>query len=384
MDKNPKASAVDVFKTEFGCGPAHLVSAPGRVNLIGEHTDYNGGYVLPVAIDFATYIAAEPRDDKTIEAIAVDQDKARVRFDLNNPIEYDNAKPWSNYLRGVITEMQKAGYALNGANLVISGNIPQGAGLSSSAAFEIASLLALSKLFGETISGEQAALMGQAAENKFVGCNCGIMDQLVSALGRASKAMLLDCHTLERQYFSIPEDLSILIVNSNVQRGLVDSEYNIRRTQCEAAAKYFGFESLRDLSIDELIASKNNMEPILYKRAHHILSENHRTLSMANALREGDKESINQLMMASHISMRDDFEITVPPIDFLVELIQGQIQGRGGARMTGGGFGGCVVALINNNDIERVTDAILRQYNKETGLDPSLYVCKASEGAFNE
>ncbi len=380
--QEPKILAANAHQQHFNQPADKVFTAPGRVNLIGEHTDYNDGFVLPVAIDFYTAIAASAREDRIIEALALDEGNSVARFSLDEKMERDNQNTWSNYLRGVIAEMQAAGYLLTGANLVISGNVPLGAGLSSSAALENVTAAALTGLSGEKIEGRQSALFGQAAENNFCGCNCGIMDQLVSALGEEGKAMLLDCRSLKTRMVQMPDNFSVLIVNSNVKRGLVDSEYNVRREQCEQVAAHFAVKALRDISLEQLRAEQRTIDPLAYKRAYHVLTENERTLAAAEALSKGDLKRMAELMAASHISMRDDFEITVPAIDTLVAIIDSVLKGEGGARMTGGGFGGCVVALLPSGLMPVVISAVEQQYPEKTGLKPDIYTCKASAGAF--
>ncbi|SMF24774.1 galactokinase [Alteromonadaceae bacterium Bs31] len=381
--QDPKRLAANGHEQYFAKTADKIFTAPGRVNLIGEHTDYNDGFVLPVAINFYTAIAASKRDDRRIEAIALDEAAGKVSFCLDEKMQLDNEQPWSNYLRGVIAEMQSAGLLLTGANMVISGNVPLGAGLSSSAALENVSAAALTGLSGEALGGRQAALFGQAAENNFVGCNCGIMDQLVSALGESGKAMLLDCRSLETRMVAMPADCSLIIVNSNVKRGLVGSEYNLRRQQCEQVAAHFKVKALRDLSLQQLRAEQAQIDPVAYRRALHVISENQRTLAATEALSRGDLTLMGELMAASHSSMKDDFEITVPAIDTLVSIIAEVLKGRGGVRMTGGGFGGCVVALVATELEQQVLHAVEQKYYQQSGLKADIYVCQASAGAFS-
>lgn len=370
------------FQAVYGERPQGLFAAPGRVNIIGEHTDYNDGFVLPASIQFQTCIAASLREDDVIEARALDIADSCINIDLKGNIERNSRFPWSDYLAGVVIELRKRGYPLKGVNLVISGNIPQGAGLSSSASLEVAIVSALKHLHEFEISGETAALIGQAAENNFVGCNCGIMDQLVAALGKKDHAMLLDCRSLEKEYVCIPEDLDLIIINSNVKRGLVDSEYNIRRQQCESAAKQLGVRALRDIGFDLLEKKQKNMDELVYHRARHVVTENARTQLAAQALAKADMSHLSELMDASHRSMRDDFEITVAPIDRLVEIVKSVIGDRGGVRMTGGGFGGCVLALVPKALSSEVVVAVDERYKSITGLKESIYICTTSNGGF--
>ncbi|MFO1388886.1 galactokinase [Cellvibrio sp.] len=372
----------ELFSAAFGQSPELVVQAPGRVNLIGEHTDYNGGFVLPAAISYATWIAASARADNELHVIAQDFDAQSVVIKLDQPMQHDQAATWSNYVRGVVQELQKKGYTLKGGNLLISGNVPAGAGLSSSASLEVAVVRALTELSGESIDPTQAALVGQAAENNFVGCNCGIMDQLISARGEESSALLIDCQDLSTRSVSIPRDWEILIVHSGVKRGLVESEYNQRRAQCETAAAFFGQKSLRGVSIEQLVAAEGKLDDLSFRRARHVLTENARTLLAAEALSSGDMETLARVMAESHESMRDDFNITTPAIDRLVEILQTAGAGSAGARMTGGGFGGCVVSIAPKSLIPKLMKAVDDFYEAETGCTPRLIPAKASKGAF--
>ncbi|MDO3384748.1 galactokinase [Gilvimarinus sp. SDUM040013] len=371
----------ELFKKTFGRShEAHSV-APGRVNLIGEHTDYNDGFVFPAAIDFATQVLAAPRSDRIINMVAVDVESQRNRFSLDD-IQFDNAMMWSNYARGVFNVLQEAGFTLSGMDLLITGNVPQGAGLSSSASFEVALLKVASDLCGLSLTGTQAAQLGQRAENEFVGCACGIMDQLICALGQQGRAMLLDCRSLVPQYTPISPEYQIVIINSNVKRGLVESEYNDRRAQCEGAARALGVNALRDATLVQLKHWKHKLTEMEYRRAKHVISENDRTLEFAEALTRGDYGQVSALMRASHQSMKNDFEITVPAIDYLVDLVHGILGDTGGVRMTGGGFGGCIVALCPTDKVDAVKRAVARHYQAETGLVADIYVCTAEDGAF--
>jgi galactokinase len=375
-----KQKTASFFKQHFGQDPAHCFRAPGRVNLIGEHTDYNDGFVLPCAIDYDTVVAAGPRSDSRIEVLAVDQGAQVSGFDLNAAIPHDEAAPWSNYVRGVAWALLQRGFGLRGANLVVAGNVPQGAGLSSSASLEVVVGLALARLSELDLDGKTIALASQQAENDFVGMRCGIMDQFISALAEADHALLIDCRSLAYRAVPIPTGAAIIIANSHVKRGLVDSEYNTRRRECETAAAHFGVPALRDVPPDLLALHADELDPTVAKRARHIITENARTEEAAAALARGDLEAVGRLMAESHLSMRDDFEITVPPIDALVEIIGRVIGPAGGVRMTGGGFGGCVVALAPHEFVPDVQAAIARHYPSATGLAATVYVCRASAG----
>lgn len=374
------ADIATIFAETFGGAPKWTARAPGRVNLIGEHTDYNDGYVLPCAIDFETRVVAGPANDQQITVIAADFDNARDTFSCDQAITHSE-QGWANYVRGVFLEFQKLGHQLPSLNLVISGNVPQGAGLSSSAALEVATATLLNELCAAALSKNEIALLCQRAENDFVGCQCGIMDQLISAIGVENRAALIDCRSLESELVEIPRDYSLLIVNSNVKRGLVDSEYNTRREQCEEASRALGINALRDATLEDLEKLEQSVSEEVFKRARHVITENERTVAMAKALAGNQHDQIKALMSQSHASMRDDFEITTHQIDFLVELIGEQLGEKGGVRMTGGGFGGCVVALCPTELIDKVSAVVERDYLERTGLTPDIFVCTAREGA---
>lgn len=371
----------NVFSTVLGYPATHIIQAPGRVNLIGEHTDYNDGFVLPCAINYQAVVAAAKRDDHIVRVISVDYGNQENQFSLNEKIEFQTDCMWANYIRGVVSCLLARGLLFQGADIVVSGNVPQGAGLSSSAALEVVIGQTFKALYDLEISQVEIALNGQQAENEFVGCNCGIMDQLISACGKQHHALLLDCRSLETQAVSMPTDMAIMIINSNKKRGLVDSEYNTRRLQCEEAAHLFGVTALRDVTIEQFNARIGELDPVVAMRARHVITENARTLKAAEALRQGDMHIMGELMRQSHQSMRDDFEITVPEVDLLVEIVKGVIGEQGGVRMTGGGFGGCIVALVPPALIAQIQIAIERQYQEATGLKESIYICQAQTGA---
>ncbi|ARC91451.1 galactokinase [Vibrio coralliilyticus] len=372
-----KASFTQVLNYQ----PSHIIQAPGRVNLIGEHTDYNDGFVLPCAINYQTVVAAAKRDDSRVRVIAVDYDDQVDEFDLTEEITFQQDKMWANYIRGVVKFLLQRGYDIQGADLAVSGNVPQGAGLSSSAALEVVIGQTFKVLYNLEMTQAEVALNGQQAENEFVGCNCGIMDQMISAEAMENHAMLLDCRSLETQPVSMPEDVAVMIINSNKQRGLVGSEYNTRREQCETAAQRFGVKALRDVTIEQFNAQSDMLDGVVAKRARHVITENDRTLEAADALRANDLKRMGELMAQSHASMRDDFEITVFEVDTLVEIVKSVIGEQGGVRMTGGGFGGCIVALVAPTLVDKVTEAVENQYHAATGLKESIYVCQAKSGA---
>lgn len=376
------ARVSELFESYFGAAPIAVVKAPGRVNLIGEHTDYNGGFVLPAAINYHTYIAFSPRDDRSLRLVAYNFDDEVVTVELDAKQMHDSHASWANYARGVVQELRAQGFTLAGGDLYIAGDLHSGAGLSSSASLEMALIRALTSLSGEQVEPTQAALIGQAAENNFVGCNCGIMDQLISARGQEHAALLIDCQDLTTRTVTIPANWEILIVHSGVKRGLVDSEYNQRRQQCEQAAAYFGQASLRGVELEQLLAAEGQLDELIFRRARHVLSENQRTLAAAEALAEGNLTGLVKVMAESHASMRDDFNITVPAIDTLVNILADAGAGKAGARMTGGGFGGCVVAVAPAEVIQQLVTAVELRYQAQTGCEPTLIRARASAGAF--
>ncbi|MDP5030663.1 MAG: galactokinase [Paraglaciecola sp.] len=370
-----------VFTDCFGYAPSRHFQAPGRVNLIGEHTDYNDGFVLPCAIDYQTLVAVTPRTDNTVRVVALDYENQQDEFSLDSEITSHSSQMWSNYVRGVVKHLQLRGLVIGGADLAITGNVPQGAGLSSSASLEVVIGETFRQLYQLAMSNADVALNGQEAENQFVGCNCGIMDQMVSACGAEHHALLLDCRSLDTQLISMPESLSVMIINSNVKRGLVDSEYNTRREQCEEAAQILGIKALRDISLHDLQQQKGKLPAAVYQRAHHVVSDSERTLLAAEALRNNDLKVLSGLMAESHASMRDDFEITVAPIDYIVEILSDYLGDKGGVRMTGGGFGGCIVALMPHELVDGAKQLVAEKYQAKTGIKEDIYICKASNGA---
>lgn len=370
------------FVRAFDAPPALMVQAPGRVNLIGEHTDYNDGFVLPCAIGFQTRVAIRPRADRRFQVVAADDGESLDEFDIDAPLARRARPAWANYVRGVVEVLRARGCPLRGAQMAIAGDVPQGAGLSSSAALEVAVALALREAFAlPDLDATDLALVAQEAENRFVGCQCGIMDQLASARGESGHALRIDCRSLELRPVPLPDELVVLIVHSRVRRGLVDSAYNERRAQCQAAAERLGVAALRDAGPQALPPARIVDADPVWRRARHVIGENARTLAAAEALAGGELALLGRLMAASHASMRDDFEITVPAIDRLVEILQQAIGTEGGARMTGGGFGGCVVALLPQGRLDAARAAVEREYRSPDGSPGAIYVTLAAAGA---
>lgn len=379
----PQQSAKALFQQLFNSEATLQVYAPGRVNIIGEHTDYNDGFVMPCAINYGTAISGKKRDDSIFNVYAGDLEQWD-KFDLKEEIQPVPEKKWTGYVRGVVKFIQaRCPEFKTGADLVISGNVPLSAGLSSSASLEVAVGKFCQQLGNLPLSNTDIALIGQQAENQFVGCQCGNMDQLISALGQQDHLLMIDCRTLATTPTPVPHDVAVMIVNSHVKHDLVAGEYNTRRQQCEAAAKFFGVKALRDVSIEQFKQREAELvafDPEVAKRARHVVTENQRVLDAVAALQQGNLSLLGELMAQSHDSMRDDFEITVPQIDYLVELAQHAIGASGGARMTGGGFGGCIVAVAPTSKVEAVRKIIAENYEKHTGLKEDFYVCTASQG----
>lgn len=378
----PQQTAKHIFEQKFDRTSTLNVYAPGRVNIIGEHTDYNDGFVMPCAINYGTAVSGDKRSDAIFRVYASDLDQMD-EFSLVEEIVPSQEK-WTGYVRGVVKFIQaRCPQFTQGADLVISGNVPLSAGLSSSASLEVAIGKFCQQLGNLPLSNTDIALIGQQAENQFVGANCGNMDQLIAALGQQDHLLMIDCRTLETLPTPVPEGVAVMIVNSHVKHDLVNGEYNIRRQQCEQAAAFFGVKALRDVSVKQFYQKEQELtalDPEVAKRARHIVTENARVLAAVEALQQGDLTRLGELMYQSHASMRDDFEITVPEIDYLVELAEVAIGKSGGARMTGGGFGGCIVALAPVEKVVAVRQIIADNYQKTTGLKEDFYVCTASQG----
>ena len=369
------------FSEHFG-GASELYRAPGRVNLIGEHTDYNDGYVMPVAIDLSCWVAIGPRDDRKLAIYSEHLDDS-VELDLANP-DLRPSGGWSDYPVGVAAILQRAGYSLRGANLYIRSELPLGAGLSSSAALEVSVGYALLRASGHDIQPVQLALLCQRAENEFVGARCGIMDQFTACHGQAGKALMLDCRSLEYRALVMPGNLALVICNTKVRHELASNEYNLRRTECEDAVRLLAealphVHALRDLNSRELEQHRGRLTPTLYKRACHVVTENERVQSAAVALEHGDVGAFGELMRASHRSLRDNYQVSCPELDVMVEIADRQ-RGVHGSRMTGGGFGGCTINLVDVEHSAEFQRRVAEAYHSATGLSTDIYRCKASQG----
>jgi len=366
-----------MFENTFQRQPTVIAEAPGRVNLIGEHTDYNEGFVLPMAIDRTVAVAAAPTDGNTVRVHSVDLD-ARDEWQTDAP-RRTGRREWRDYVRGVAWALLDAGYGFRGVDLVISGDVPQGAGLSSSAALEVAVTGALCAVAGIEIEPRRVGLLCQKAENQFVGVQCGIMDQFAAALGRAGQALLIDCRSLEVEYVPLPDGVAIVVVDSGAPRQLQETAYNERRKECEEAAGLLGVLSLRDVAIEEIEAKRQELPDVLYRRVRHVITENGRVLSFVKALRPNDRATIGRLMCESHASLRDEFEVSTPDLDLLVEIAV-RTEGVIGARLTGAGFGGCAVNLVRQDAVERFVSEVVEQYRRETGQNADWHVCRGAPG----
>jgi galactokinase len=375
-----RENVLKAFKHQFSGDPEWVTRSPGRVNLIGEHTDYNDGFVLPMAINYATWIALRSRNDSRVVLTALDLDES-LDLDLQD-IKKDQSS-WREYIKGVAWALQGAEYELSGWEGMFSGEVPIGAGLSSSAALELALARAFSLTSGFNWDPPEMALICQKAENQWVGINSGIMDQLISASGKKDFALLIDCRNLDTKLVPLPQNTQVVILDTNTRRGLVDSAYNERREQCEAVARYFNVKALRDINLEQLKGEKDQLDDLLYRRAKHIVSENGRVLQAVDALTSGDARGFGILMNASHISMREDFEISREEMDQMVKIAQDQ-PGCLGARMTGGGFGGCAVALVDRENNDGFIKNVTKKYQEKTGLNARIYTSFASDGTSYE
>jgi galactokinase len=379
---NSHTTVESVFHRVFGSAPAVVVTAPGRVNLIGEHTDYNDGFVFPAAIDRSVRIAAGPRSDDAISLYSSLM-QAKAEFSLSQ-LEPRKELPWMNYSCGVAYGLQKAGIRLGGVNFAIESTVPLGAGLSSSAALEIASAYAFRALFPFEMPDLEIIKLCQQAEHSFVGVQCGIMDQFVSALGRKDSALFLDCRSLEYSPIAIPHNLKLVICNTNVQRSLLTSEYNLRRESCRRVVRYLSRTflnviALRDVSLKLLQKHKESVDPTDYRRASHVVTENERVCDAVASLRAGDYISFGVQMYKSHLSLKDNFQVSCKELDAVVDICS-TVEGVLGARMTGAGFGGCAICLVREENVNDVVGALEAEYPRRTGLQPTIFVTTLENG----
>ena len=373
------------FETHFGRPPEILVRAPGRVNLLGGHTDYNAGYVLPVAVDRAAWVAVAPIAAREAHVCALDLE-GEVTFSLAaiSPAQGD----WADYPRSVAWALRERGLALAGMEALLTSAVPVGAGLSSSAAVEMAFAYAWQQLSGLALDRRELALLCQRAESGYVGVNCGVMDQMASALGVEGHALLLDCRTLEMESVPLPPGVAIVVADTGVRRQLASSEYNTRRAQCEQAVRILrqhlpAVRALRDVSQADLEQLRARLPEVVYRRARHVVSDNARVLRAAQALREGDVATVGRLMNDCHVSLRDDYEVSAPELDVLAEAAW-EVDGCYGARLTGAGFGGCIVALVAADGVPDFQAHVAAAYEVAFGRRPEIYVCRAADGVSAE
>ncbi len=367
----------EAFVKRFGRPAELFVRAPGRVNLIGEHTDYNDGFVLPMAIDRAVWIALRPRGDRRV-LISSLQMETLGDFSLDDLQK--GGRDWYEYLKGMAWALSEAGYDLQGWEGVMSGEVPVGAGLSSSAAIEMATARAFAQVSGFDWDPVCMAQAGRRAENSWIGVSTGIMDQMASAACRAGHALFLDCRSLAYENIPLPDGVAVVVLDTATRRGNVNSGYNERFEQCQTAAHHFGVKALRDVSPQELQEKGQSLNEVVYRRARHIVTEDQRVLDAIKAMRAGNVVKLGLLLDASHGSMRDDFEITNEALNIMVTVARRQ-RGCYGARMTGGGFGGCAMALVDAGKAEDFAATVAHEYHAESGLTPSVYVCHPSQGA---
>ena len=378
----------NTYKEKFGHVPAHIARAPGRVNLLGEHVDYNDGFVLPAAIDRATYIAFSPTDapHSTLVAADFDQQASFSAESIATKTQTD-ATPmpeWALYPAGVMWALKEEGLRVPSMNAVFASDVPRGSGLSSSASVEIAFAIAWQTLGGWTLPAMQRALLGQKAENKYVGVNCGIMDQFASACGVENKLLLLDCRSLEWKTMPLPDHVSIVIADTTVRRKLTSGEYNKRRDACEEAVRLLKYDlpkinSLRDVSLEDFNRLANKLPDEVERRARHVVEEIGRSNQAEALLEAGDIQNFGRLMNECHASLRDLYEVSCPELNVMVNIAQ-PLNGCYGARLTGAGFGGCTVNLVSKNDVETFAQSLAAGYEAETGLRPEIYISQASNG----
>lgn len=368
------------FAQRFGAEP-QLFRAPGRVNLIGEHTDYNDGLVMPAAVEFSTWVAASPRKDKKIVVVS---QEFQGQFEFTLGKDSSPQRHWTDYVQGVAITLEHTGLHLNGANLLITSNVPMGAGLSSSAALEVATGFALTQIAGIKIDLVELAKLCQRAENQFVGTRCGIMDQFISCLGEQDHCLMIDCRSLEYFKLPIPRNCALVICNTMVRHELASGEYNVRRQQCEeglAILRRFipNARALRDVTLQQIEQFASALPELIYRRCRHVISEIQRVRDAAKALQHGELEQFGELMHQSHASLRDDYEVSCPELDVMANIAS-QIPGVYGARMTGGGFGGCTINLVKKTAVQQVTKNVAVEYRQKAGVEPEIYVSTAADG----
>jgi galactokinase len=384
VEQGPEAGVVEEFVRRYGEQPAFVVRAPGRVNLIGEHTDYNEGFVLPMAIDRAVFVALRGRGDRRVALRSLDFPDS-LDFSLD---EIERGAGWGEYAKGIAWSLQEAGRELQGWEGVVGGDVPIGAGLSSSAALELALCSAFACVSQSQWDGQRdgqwdgtaMAKLARRAEGEWVGVQSGIMDQLVAAEGKGGSALLIDCRSTSITPVALPEDLRVVVLDTGTRRELGSSAYNERVAQCRAAAECLGVQTLRDLTRVRLEAGAAELDGLLLRRARHVVSENIRTLHAVQALQQGDLAALGRLVNESHASLRDDYEVSSSELDTITEIARAG-EGCLGARMTGAGFGGCAIALVSADRAKAFAEEVAGAYREATGLEPQLYLCRATDGA---
>ncbi len=372
-----KDELLTLFRQKFNQDPEYFIQAPGRVNLIGEHTDYSEGFVLPAAINLGILVAMKPRQDSILQVYSAD-------FNEMCEVDLRDIKPgkpgWQEYLKGVAWALQKENHQLCGWSGVIKGDLPIGAGLSSSAALVIAIAKGFSQSSEIDINPKDLALIGQIAENDWVGVKVGIMDLFVSTLGKRDHAVLIDCRTLDYQYVPIPEETAIMVMDTGTRRELSHSAYNARRKESEIASRTLKVPVLRDASLEQLERNLELFDPLILRRARHVISENERVHQLSNALKKNDFEVVGFLLNQSHASLRDDFEVSSTELNIIVESAQ-KHPACLGARMIGAGFGGCALALIDGSDVKNFSKVVEQSYHSKTGIQPAIFQVNAVDGA---
>ena len=377
--------ATSGFERHFGGRPTHAAAAPGRVNLIGEHTDYNDGFVLPMAIEQRTVLVGRTNGTQRARVIATDLDDAAIDFACDTTLQRGD-ETWANYVMGVAGQFIEHGHSVLGFDAVIASDIPVGGGLSSSAALEVAGAMLMQQLIGVAIEPKTMALWCQAAEHEYVGMPCGIMDQFISVFGRRDHALLIDCRSQQTRHVALNDpEVAVVVANSNVKHELSDSAYAERRSQCEQAAaildrRFGNIGALRDATLDQLEAARSDMDDVLYRRARHVIGENDRTLAAADALDAGAYETFGQLMGQSHRSLAEDYQVSCDELDLLVELAMA-VDGVYGSRMTGGGFGGCTVTLVRRGAADRLMRHLVDQYRSRAGRRATCFATRPADGA---
>jgi galactokinase len=371
------------FQKHYGRAPRWIVAAPGRVNVIGEHTDYNDGFVLPMAIERYAIMAADAAPAPGKISIYDTNFKETAQIDIFAPVTNGSPK-WSNYIRGVLAGFQNRGVTIPALDVAFLSTVPLGGGLSSSAALEVCTATLIEAATGKNIDPIEKALLAQKAEHDFAGVPCGIMDQFISALGREGHLLLLDCRTRKTELVPMSDpSVALLVINTNVKHELSGGEYAERRAQCEEAARNLGVKSLRDVTAEQLEQGKGKLSELVYRRARHVIGEIERTTHAADGVRNSNWPTVGVLMYASHAALRDDYEVSCKELDVVVEIAEeiGLKGGVYGCRMTGGGFGGCAVALVKTDSVEAITKKIATDYKAKTGIDATIFSSHPAAGA---